>query len=658
MTGEFVIEKNLKVDKKNIYHNPDDDFYKQFLDPYYVFTKDGQYLFGSTQPGRRPDRAFYIVPKNYKLGKKQKKFDTELGKKIYEVVMTYIKKEKPRLIVLEGIQGEMGSEAGLRITISVENPHNAYIAWMGKMMIFPPKKNMHIDCWNYIIQEKLPEIYIKEIKQAWPEYDPSIPLTLYDFTEMDNNVRRVLSLGVDYFGGAFKKPNLTMVWNKAEAGGLISYHAGCTTDRVLKGLSGTGKTTLTVGPELEQDDACIGKPIYNENRRIIKVQLIGLEAASFAKSEGLNRNSPEYPGLMKSKQIDEEGKRPIVLAMNIDCEGVEYVDKTINAFKVKVPQKIEGQQIGSLQCTSYKKSRTTNGRFIFLFSELNHKWGSMRKKFLKTESLSFKKYDILEPIFRVTDPKMAVALDSACESIITSAISAQKPGTRIRSYAATDFMAREQSHQALMKLKMYTDMGLDFGKQLVFFINNAGFVGEYDIEGNQIRKLDEKGNFIPKRNSETNEILRNELDEIKYLGQGEGIKVADSKKLIDLVEHRKIENWIKHPVFGYLIPDPRELEEKHGMKDFGKRFNPLNYYIPKQYIEFIKRDIRERTEFLENLFSGQEGEEKLKEIINIWKNCKLPSEKEIREFYDKYYDRNEAILLNKSKLYEVTSGID
>jgi hypothetical protein len=50
-----------------------------------------------------------------------------------------------------------------------------------------------------------------------------------------------LNLGVDYFGGAVKKPNLTMVWNRAEANGHISYHAGCTSSRILKGLSGTGK---------------------------------------------------------------------------------------------------------------------------------------------------------------------------------------------------------------------------------------------------------------------------------------------------------------------------------------------------------------------------------------------------------------------------------
>ncbi len=637
MQRTFSIEPKTKVLQENIIHNPDDDFFIEFLKPYYVFTKDGQYLFGSTQPGRRPDRAFYIIPEGYKLGKKQQKFDTSIGKKIYDVAMKYLQEEKPKLIVQDGIQGEHGYEVGLRITISVKNPHSGYISWMGKLMIFPPKKNMHIDCCNYVIQEKLPEKYVKEIRSFWPEYNPDVPLTLYDFSEMDKNIRRVLSLGVDYFGGAFKKPNLTMVWNKAESDGLVSYHAGCTSDRVLKGLSGTGKTTLTVGPELEQDDACLGKPILDKKGNIVSVELIGLEAASFAKSEGLTRFSPEYPGLMKSQEVDKYGKRPIVLAMNIDCEGVEYVQKEINGYKVKVPQKIPGAEVGSLQCTKYEKSGTTNGRFIFLFSELNPNWGSDHKKYLRSEALSYKKYDILEPIFRVIDPNMAVALDSACESIITSAISAQKPGTRVRSYAATDFMAREQSHQALMKLNLYLDMGLGLDGKLVFFINNAGFVGEYDIDGNQVKKLDENGKPIFKKNQETGEILKNELGEPKLLGKGEGIKVADSKRLIDLVEHRKIENWIKHPIFRYLIPDPKELEEKHGMVNFGKRFNPLNYYSPKQYIEFIKRDIKERTEFLENLFKGQDGEEKLKDIIYIWKNFSIPNEEEIKKFYNRYY---------------------
>lgn len=590
----FVVEDDLVLDKKNIVYNPDHDFYKEFLRPYYVITKDGQYLFVSTQPGRRPDRAFYMVPESYKLGKGQKSFDTETGKKLYEVVKDYLKECK--VIVRDGIQGEKGYETGLRIVTSIENPHSAYIDWMGKLMIFPSKKEVKPSCFNYIIQEKLPEFYVSRIKEFWPDFNPDEPLTLYDFTDMEKDIRRVVSLGVDYFGGAYKKPNLTMTWNRAESEGMISYHAGCTRDRVLKGLSGTGKTTLTLGPELEQDDALTGKPIY-KGGKAEKVRLIGLEAASFAKSEGLSEKSPEWPGLMSSK-------KGFVLCLNIDCENVGFAHRRINGHEVRIPV-IKGNEAGSLLCKNYEKSGTTNGRFVFHFDILNKDWNKHREKYLKTESLGFRRFDVMEPIFRVTDPKMAVALDSACESVITSAVSGRKPGERVRSYAATDFMAREQSEQALLKWTVYKDMDLGMDGDLVFFINNSGYMGKISLEGDMGDK-------------------------------GEKIRVEDSKKLIDLVENRKIGKWIKHPVFGYLIPDPGELDEKHGM-DFRKRFNPLNFYTPKEYLEFCKRDIKERTDFLRNVFKGQEGEEQLRPVMEVWEKCKLPTEKEIKEFYERYY---------------------
>ncbi len=631
--GKFLVEKGLEFDRKNVIHNPDDEFYMDFLKPYYIFTKDGQYLFACTQKGRRPDRVFYMVPEGYKLGQKQRPFDVDIGKKIYKIAKRYLKTAK--VIVMEGIQGEAGYEVGLRFTISVENPHSGYISWMAKLMVFPPKPGLEVHCWNYVIPEPLPQEYVDEIREFWPEYDPKDPISLYDMTSMHDNRRQVLTLGIDYFGGAFKKPNLTMVWNKGELEGLVSYHAGCTSERVLKGLSGTGKTTLTVGPELEQDDACFGKPIM-ENGGIKDVELIGLEAASFAKSEGLNPDSPEWPGLMRSAQIGPDGKRPIVLAMNIDCEGVHHVKKKIGNYDVEIPERIEGEEIGSLTPMLYERTRTTNGRFIFLFSELNPGWGSGGSKHLRSESLSFKRFDVLEPTFRVTDPAMAVALDSGCESIITSAIAAQKIGTRVRSYAATDFMVGEQSRQAVLKLKMYRDMDLGLDGKLAFFINNAGFVGEYDVNGDQIRKVDENGQFIPKRNKK-GEIEKDLAGETVYIGQGEKITVLDSKKLVDLIEHRKISNWIENPVYGYLVPEPKELEEVHGMANFGERFNPLNYYRVEEIIAFYERDIKERTEFLKNLFSGQEGAEELSEVMDVWTRCEIPPANEMEDFYQKHY---------------------
>ena len=426
-------------------YNPSDEFFKEFLKPYYVITKDGQYLFASRQKGRRPDRVFYMVPPGYRLGKGQRYFDVEIGKNLFEIAEKYLRKADK--IIQEGVQGENGYKVGIKIVTSIENPHSAYISWMGKLMIFPPE-NIGISCINYIIPEGLPEEFIQEVKEFW-DYNNE-PLTLFDFTEIDKDVRKVLNLNIDYFGGAFKKPNLTMVWNKAEEDGLISYHAGCCNGRILKGLSGTGKTTLTVGENIEQDDALVGMPIY-ENGKITKIKLIGLEAGSFAKSEGLNEKSPEWKGLMKSR----EGA--IVLALNIDCEGVKYVEKRIKGYNVIVPVAVG--KVGCLKCNCYEESKTTNGRFIFKFSDLNKNWG--REKYLEAEGLSFRRFDILEPIIRITDANMAVALDSACESVITSAIEGRVVGQRVRVYSATDFMAREQAEQAFLKLKAYEDLGLD-----------------------------------------------------------------------------------------------------------------------------------------------------------------------------------------------------
>jgi len=634
MTSSIVIEDDLKLDVQQVVHNPDDAWYSETLKPYYVITADGQYLFASTQPGRRPDRAFYMVPDGYKLGEGQQSFDKSIGLKLYDVVKRYLK--RCRVLVQEGIQGEAGYKTDLRIVFSIENPHPAYIAWMGSQMVFPPEPDMPIHCWNYIVQERLPDDVIAEIRAFWPDFDPDEPLTLYDLTRMDQDVRRVMSLRVDYFGGAYKKPNLTMVWNRGEGDGLISYHAGATKDRILKGLSGTGKTTLTVGPELQQDDACLGKLCY-EDGRIVKSQIIGLEAASYAKSEGLAPGSPEWPGLMKSRQLNPDGSRPVVLAQNIDCEGVEYHMEEIAGYQVKVPRPVPGEQVGSLQCTRYQKSGTTNGRFIFKFSELNPDWMPGLEKWLRTESLSFRRFDVMEPCFRVVDPAMAVALDSACESIITSAVGGKIPGTRVRSYAATDFMAREQSQQALAKLKMYTDLGLGLDGQLVFFINNSGYVGEYDMDGQQIRVLDEKGQPIVKIDKATGQPDLDAKGRPRYVGQGAKVTVADSKKLVDLVEHRRIERWIQHPVFGYLIPDPRELEERHGMTGFCRRFNLLRFYTPEQIVAFYRRDIRERTAFLQDLFAGQEGADQLQDVIHVWEQCVVPSPDVIRAFYEEHY---------------------
>ncbi len=635
----FTIEPDLRVKKDSVVYNPDDTYFREVLKPYYILTADNQYLFASRQKGRNPDSVHYMIPRGYRLGKSQRSFDRIIGRKLYLVLFEYLKTVP--LLVQDGIQGEIGYKVGLRVTTSLNNPHSGYIGWMGKLMIFPSERDMDIHCWNYIIPEPLPLPVVREILDFWPDFDPSSPLTLFDLTQMDRDIRRVISLGVDYFGGAFKKPNLTMVWNKAESDGLISYHAGCTGDRVLKGLSGTGKTTLTVGPKLEQDDAVVGLPLYDRNGKVGAVELIGLEAGSFAKSEGLTGKSPEWEGLMKSRTADADGDHPTVLAMNIDCENIKYIEKEINGFSVPVPV-ISSQaetSPGSLICTEYTRSGTTNGRFIFPFQRVNPKWGHNRLKILRSEGLAFKRFDMVEPIIRIVEPVMAVALDSACESIITSAVTGKKKGMRVRSYTATDFMVREESEQALLKLKVYTDLGLGVDGKLVFFITNSGYMGEHDFMGNPIHDDHDNhnGDNAGRKRGNDHYISDEKENKIPPGNHGEKIRVDDSYRLVGLIEDRKIENWVVNPIFGYFVPDPKELEEKHGFPDFSKRFNPLRYYSPEQIQAFAERDIQERTVFLTEMFKGQKHEYALREVLRVWDDMIVPSVEDIRIYYESLY---------------------
>ena len=635
----FTIEPGLDLPLENISYNPDSDFFKKLLKPYYVVTRDGQYLFASKQKGRRPDRVFSMVPPNYPLGNSQQRFDPKIGKKITLILQEYLRTVP--VIVQDGIQGEIGYKVGLRITTSILNPHSAYMAWMGKLMIFPPEREMPTHCWNYIIPEPLPLDVIQLVLEVWPQFDPSEPLTLFDFMDMRHNIRRVYNIGVDYFGGAFKKPNLTMVWNKAERDGLISYHAGCTGDRVLKGLSGTGKTTLTVGPQLEQDDALLGLPLYDRNGNVGAVELIGLEAGSFAKSEGLSEKSPEWQGLMTSRNQEQSksSQQQLVLAMNIDCENVDIKTKEIGGFSVPVPSCDSEKEVGSLQCQNYTSTKTKNGRFIFRFLDLNPSWGYNRLKILRTEGLAFKRFDMVEPMIRITDPVMAVALDSACESIITSAVAGKREGARVRSYAATDFMVGEQADQAIAKLKIYSDLGLGVDGKLVFFITNSGYMGEHDFLGNRIEVRKSDGTtWESELEGEGQEQGKNGKEQRNTeRGQGEKITVEDSKKLVQLVESRKIKNWIINPVFGYLVPDPNELERDHGFENFKKRFNPLRFYSAEQIQAFAERDIKERTQFLATLFKRQSKVSELRDIINFWNTVTLPSILDIHEYYTRLY---------------------
>ena len=90
MSDLVHIEDDIAIPASQVVRNPNDDWFIEELKPYYIVTADGQYLFACTQAGRRPDRAFYMVPEGYKLGVGQKSFDKSIGKRLYRVVKDWV----------------------------------------------------------------------------------------------------------------------------------------------------------------------------------------------------------------------------------------------------------------------------------------------------------------------------------------------------------------------------------------------------------------------------------------------------------------------------------------------------------------------------------------------------------------------------------------
>ena len=183
------------------------------------------------------------------------------------------------------------------------------------------------------------------------------------------------------------------------------------------------------------------------------------------------------------------------------------------------------------------------------------------------------------------------------------------------------------------------NLGIDGG--LIFAIVNSGYVGEYDLAGNQRRQLDAQGQPVVKIDEATGKSYLNAQGKPVYRGLGEKIRVGDTKLLVNLTETGQIISWLPHPVFGdaYLIPDPVELEETHGLPRYRQRFNPLQFYSAEEYLAFCQRDIKERTAYLRDLFMGQEGGEKLQDIVDVWTKIAIPPAHKIQAFYDEHFGK-------------------
>ena len=599
--------------------NPDRKWYLNYLKKYYLVTEDGQCLFGSRHKGRDPSIVYYVVPDSLSTGNNQKRFDAEKAYSIFDIATEYLSIQE--VLYQDTVMGYGERSVFLRHKISLVNPHSAYLGLFAKEMAFESQGVIENATTNIIIPETMPDEYVQRIKLIFPDYDPERGLTLVDLT---GDYYRVLSLNLDYFGSAGKKPDLTLWWHIWENKGDLSDHSGSKRGMSLKGQSGTGKTTLTIGKDIRQDDAATRILERGRNGRIKAMYSIGAEAASFAKTEGLNSSSPEYDPIMSSK------KGNFVPCLNVGCKGAKYEVKKVREHSTCVPVRIKNEKAGNLIFDDYQSAGTNNGRAIISFKFLNPNWKEDRTR-ITSDGMSVRHFGFTMPIFRIRDPRRAAAFVSACETINTGAVRGVKPGSPKVSPFATDFMAGEHADQTLLYFSAYSDIGLkghDGG--IIFFVNNSGSIGTQNPYTGKMAK-DDNGKML-----------------------GEKITVKDSKLLVDLIEswNLKEDKWKREPVLGLWIPSPKYLE-KIGLKDFCKRFNPLKFYTGEQIAIMAKKLVEERTKFLRELFSGQDEEDSLRQrgIIDIWKKFKIPDAAVIEDWYTRHFGTPEKISKDMLKYY-------
>lgn len=599
--------------------NPDRKWYLEYLKKYYLITEDGQYLFGSRHKGRDPKIVFYVVPENFRTGKNQKRFPEQRAYPIFDLATEYLSKQE--VLYQDTVIGYGERALFLRHKISLANPHSAHLGLFAKEMYFEPEAILENSATSITIPETMPDEYVQKIKALYPEYDSEKGLVLIDLV---GGHYRILSLNLDYFGSAGKKPDLTLWWHIWENKGDLSDHSGSKRGMSMKGQSGTGKTTLTIGKDIRQDDAATRILERGRNGRVTAMYSIGAEAASFAKTEGLNPSSPEFAPIMSSRNGN------FIPCLNVACKGVFYEVKEINGHKTCVPSKIKGKKIGNLIFNDYQSAQTNNGRAIISFRSLNPSWSEDRVR-ITSDGMSIRHFGFTMPIFRVRDPRRAAAFVSACETINTGAVKGVKPGSPKISPFATDFMVGEQGDQTLLYFSAYRDIGLNgHDGGIIFFVNNSGSIGAQNPYTGEMAK-DDKGNML-----------------------GEKISVHDSKTLVDLVESWNLpeDMWEREPVLGLWIPSPTALE-KRGLKNFRKKFNPLRFYTGEQIIIMAERLVEERTNFLNELFSGQKEEERLRQsnIINVWKKFEIPSAAVIEDWYLRHFGTPEKIPGEMLKYY-------
>ncbi|MEW6724467.1 MAG: phosphoenolpyruvate carboxykinase (ATP) [Bacillota bacterium] len=377
----------------------------------------------------RSAKNTFVVPNGIALGVSQAPITQEKANQTAEAVLAYLADK--RLIQLDKTMGQGDRTYACRLYVTTDY---ARLAHMWNNMLFPGSPQRDPDFVS---------LYVPE----WPErlifVDPEAGITFI--------------LGTDYFGEA-KKSFLRMAMYAAKKEGALGLHAGSKILRIkgdngilrdvgfiMFGLSGTGKTTLTIhdhgltGEEkviIRQDDVVMIQPDGS---------CLGTENGFFIKTEGLDASQ---------RVLYAAAQRPEAIFENVWVAEDGIID--------------------------FSNSQLTgNGRGVIL---RGHVEGTDAEIDLpKANKVIFitRRQDIIPPVARLT-PEQAAAYFMLGESIETSAGDPTKAGQSKREVGTNPFIVGPEAEEGNLFLEI-----LRANPDMECFLLNTGTVGQSETSSGQ-----------------------------------------------------------------------------------------------------------------------------------------------------------------------------
>ncbi len=429
------------VPARRLFVNPDRHTLRQWAAKDETTTEHGSPVY-VTQIRSRSAQNTYIVADNLETGVFQQPWTKEDAQQLQDQVHSYLAHRD--VIQLDRVLGNSDRQMTIRLYVTKKY---ARIALMLANMYYPPAPD----------QAKLTDSDVDLLTVYVPELNTQ---NRQIFADIDSKVTYIT--GTDYFGEA-KKSFLRQAMYCAKEWGGLGFHAGSKILRVrdingklneygfiMFGLSGTGKTTLTLsdhdlcGEEesiIRQDDVILMMP---------NGYCYGTEAGFFIKTDGLDERQRILFEAAKSADASFEN-----IIVNEETGSVDFTDSVL----------------------------TNNGRGVLMRKDIP---GIKDKIDIeKAHKIIFitRRNDVMPALAKLT-PEQAAGFFMLGESVETGAGDPAKKGQSKRCVGTNPFIVGSEAEEGNRFLEI-----LRSNPDIECYLLNTGRVGTSYIYGTKGKKI-------------------------------------------------------------------------------------------------------------------------------------------------------------------------